>query len=164
MGSAWNLGGPVFISWCHWPKPEPFPFQMGEKCTFFFCPAEQTAPFEQTQVRGTVLAAFSNPLEGLTRYRVMKEMKPSKWWWGVHSTQSIPWCLTPVYPSSLLTRSLRRRQMHLFTGWGMCFIVFFKHTRVAIAWICSTLAQRAVLVMWGFRERSWLFSPPADQS
>lgn len=34
------------------------------------------APFEQAQVRGTVLAAFSNQLEGLTRYRVMKEMKP----------------------------------------------------------------------------------------
>lgn len=43
---------------------------------FFVCPAEQMAPFEQAQVRGTVLAAFSNQLEGLTRYRVMKEMKP----------------------------------------------------------------------------------------
>lgn len=53
----------------------PFSFQIERKCTFFVCPAEQMAPFEQTQVRGMVLAAFSNQLEGLTRYRVMKEMK-----------------------------------------------------------------------------------------
>lgn len=57
----------------------PFPFQTEGKCIFFVCLAEQTAPFEQTQVRGTVLAAFSSLLEGLTRCRVMKEMKPSKW-------------------------------------------------------------------------------------
>lgn len=57
-----------------------FLFKREENALFFFfvCPAKQMASFEQAQVRGTVLAALSNPLEGLTRCRVMKGMKPSK--------------------------------------------------------------------------------------